>query len=68
MYDIDLENIYFFFKVSGRSSVYGDRDRESNIFGSRSEISSLGMFSGFLYYEVDCIDVDVDYDVSVRCV
>lgn len=54
--------------MSGRSSAYGDRDRESNIFGSRSEISSLGMFSGFLYYEVDCIDVDVDYDVSVRCV
>lgn len=68
MYDIDLENTYFLFKVSGRSSAYGDRDRESNTFGPRSETSSLGMPSGSLHHEVDCTDVDADYDASVRCV
>lgn len=57
-----------FFKVSGRSSAYGDRDRESNTFGPRSETSSLGMPSGSLHHEVDCTDVDADYDASVRCV
>ncbi|XP_052722001.1 E3 ubiquitin-protein ligase UBR4-like isoform X2 [Crassostrea angulata] len=52
--------------VSGRSSAYGDRDRESNTFGPRSETSSLGMPSGSLHHEVDCTDVDADYDASVR--
>ena len=54
--------------VSGRSSAYGDRDRESNTFGPRSETSSLGLPSGSLQQEVDGADVDADYDASVRYV
>lgn len=52
--------------MSGRSSAYGDRDRESNTFGPRSETSSLGIPSGSLQQEVDGADVDADYDASVR--
>ncbi|XP_062622353.1 E3 ubiquitin-protein ligase UBR4-like, partial [Saccostrea cucullata] len=52
--------------VSGRSSAYGDRDRESNTFGPRSETSSVGIPSGSLQQEVDGTDVDADYDASVR--
>jgi hypothetical protein len=48
------------FTVSGRSSVFGDKDRET---GGRSETSSLGLPSTLLPQ-----DSDSDYDATQRLV
>ncbi|XP_069121893.1 E3 ubiquitin-protein ligase UBR4-like isoform X2 [Argopecten irradians] len=52
--------------ASGRSSAYGERDRESTMFSARSETSSVGMHSGSLPQETEGSEMDADYDTSVR--
>ena len=46
------------FTASGRSSMYGDRDR-----GGRSETSSVGVPSGSLPQESDMMEPDQDTTV-----
>ncbi|KAL3872340.1 hypothetical protein ACJMK2_040271 [Sinanodonta woodiana] len=53
--------------ASGRSSTYGDRDRDSGMTGARSETSSLGMPSSSLPHEGEVAEMtDGEQDTSAR--